>query len=344
MRVVLLAAALALIFPSVLAQDLGAPHLSPEQMTLYAHHRDGDDESVGWMNTNAADPDSTDIAMGASANYVTERDWTLRLVPGVAGEVVLDGDLQVNAHVGGGSAQGVMDVSTELLVDGTAVATGDAQQVILEPASAAYPLVTWTIPVSLTIPPGASMEWKVHAGNGIATAIFLGVHEDRGKSHIVLPVVSADVPAGQPEAEYTQLDAAPELDLSLDGTPRILVYNWTEQGNLSTVEWQANGTGNVSARLIVDNQTAWQAALAGNASAPLPANATAGNWSLVLETGTFNGTLRLQLLAQPGGTGTPTQTATGGPGNETTGGRGSPAPMAIFLAVLAVGALAARRR
>lgn len=285
---------LLILAPFAAAQSSDAPHPSPTNNILYAHHTDGADEEVGWMNTDIADPDSNDVAMGAGVTYLTARTWALHLNPETLGEVVLDGDIMVKAHMGGGSARGVMDVSTQILVDGAAVASGAAKRVILEASSGAYPLVEWTLPVSLTLQPGQDLTWTLKA-DGAATAIFLGVHADRGKSHIILPITSADVPAPVVPVTtlYENLTGDVDLELAFNGTNSATVYNWTApEGKWDLGLW-GNLTGNVT--VMVSNGT-----MIFNQTVTGLVNMTEalvgpGNWTMAVTASAASGDLRLRI-------------------------------------------------
>lgn len=310
-----------LLAPLAAAQSADAPHPSPTANILYAHHTDGADEAVGWMNTDIADPDSNDIAMGAAANYVTARTWALHLDPATAGEVVLDGDIKVMAHMGGGSARGVMDVSTQVLVDGTAVASGAAKRVVLEASAAAYPLLEWTLPVSLTLQPGQALTWTLKA-DGAATAIFLGVHEERGKSHIILPITSADVPVPVVPVTtvYENLTGDVDLRLAFNATTSQTVYNWTApEGPLDQV-LSGNLTGNVTIT-ISDGTELFNQTFSGLVNATQMLSGP-GNWTITVDASDASGELWLRLaphVAAPDGD-------IGGPGQEDADVHGEDGP------------------
>jgi hypothetical protein len=337
------------LLPLAAAQNADAPHVSPNDLSLWAHHSDGDDETVGWMNADRGDPDSTDVAMGAAETGITARAWSLVLSPLTQGAVVLDGNVVMTAYLGGGSAQGFWTVSSELRVDGVAIATGGDEQIQLEEAGTGeYKMVTWTVAVATTIPAGAALEWFMD-GSGVATAVFLGVAENRGKSNILLPVVSADVPATAPGVAFGNL-TDPSFELSFNGST-IYQYNWTATADNWTLRLGGNVTnGTVVLRVVDgDNNTAYEATFSGTLNVTQTVRGTQGNWTFHVNATDALGDMQFSLSEQvpsmaPGGAGMEPEPEPNGNGTPAPTARDSPGLGAGILGVLGLLAIARRRR
>lgn len=374
----LLLTALVVAVDPAAAQDAAAPHLSPQDKVLYAHHHDSDTTELnGWMNTLAVDPTANDIALGPSGQFVggvataaPSRTLTLTLNPALAGTVQLDpsGNIVVNAYIGSGSSNGALRVETAIKYGADTVATGAAQNHVYQASTGQYGKLTWTLAPSITeFAPGKDLVWTITM-SGVAQAGFLGVSEERGASNIELPVLSSTVTGsiGGGSLTYHDLNGT-EAALSLPATASNAShqYNWSSPGGALalTVADPQHAGGNATIRVLgADNATLADVAFNGT-SLEQALDGAAGNWTILVQLQNYTGNLTLTIAPaedEPGnggpGTGSGTASATGtsrsgttsSPGNGTkpAGGKDTPLPAlpALLGAVAAAVALARRRR
>lgn len=372
----LLLAALVAV-PAASAQDASAPHLSPQDNVLYAHHHDSDTTELnGWMNTLAIDPTANDIALGPSGQFVggvstaaPSRTLTLTLDPGLLGTVQLDpsGNIVVNAYIGSGSSNGALRVETAIKYGDDTVATGAAQNHVYQASTGQYGKLTWTLAPSITeFAPGKALVWTVTM-SGVAQAGFLGVSEERGASNIQLPVLSSTVTGsvgGGASRTYHDLNGT-TVDIALAATAsnKSHQYNWSSPGGALalTVADAQHAAGNASILVLgPDNATLADVTFNGTAL-ERALDGEAGSWTLLVRLQNYTGNLTVNIApilqapsdnAPSSGSGTSTTTGTSQSGtstslgNETENGDGKGTPgvgLPLVLGTMATLALVRRR-
>lgn len=369
--------AVALVPAPAAAQDPAAPHLSPVDKVLYAHHHDSDTTELnGWMNANPADATANDIALGPSGQFAggvptaaPPRTLTLTLAPALTGTVKLDpaGNIVVNAYIGSGSSSGALRVTTAITYDGKTVAEGAAQNHVYQASTGQYGKVTWTLAPAITeFAPGKPLVWTVTL-SGVAQAGFLGVSAERGKSNVEFPVLSSTAQGGGgPGTQFHDLNGtSASIALTGDGTNATHQYNWTAPSGPLVLDIadatyrsgqalvRVRDAGNATLANLTFNGTALQAQVEG----------ASGNWTVHIDLVSYTGNLTVTL--EPGrastasgsatATGTRSTTSTGAgsqsktaTGNTTAADKqdnGAPGPaFAVVAGTLALAALVARRR
>lgn len=380
--VVLSAAALVplLALPAA-AQSAAAPHLSPVDKVLYAHHHDSDTAELnGWMNAMPLDPTANDIALGPSGQFVggvptaaPSRTLTLTLDPGLTGTVKLDpsGNIVISAYIGSGSSNGALRVTTAITYDGQTVAEGAAQNHVYQASTGQYGKLTWTIAPEITeFAPGKPLVWTVTM-SGVAQAGFLGVSEERGKSNVEFPVLSSTVVgapgAGPPVTRHDLNGTTVDIDLAGDGTNATHQYAWGSPGGALVLDVAdasyASGAAHVRV-LDAGNATLANVTFNGTA-AQVVMEGVAGNWTIHVDLQSYAGNLSVTIGPKAGsggdtgsqagsgtkgaaGTGTSTRstsTSSNGTGDGKKEDKGAPGPGAsLVVLALAAAAVAVRRR
>lgn len=345
-----------LAIPPGTSQSPDAPDLSPEFKTVYAHHHDSDTaELTAWMNTLAKDPTANDIALGPSGQLAGNRKYTITMNPKTTGKVELvpTGKIEINAYIGAGSGNGVVRVSTEVTYGGKSLATGDVQNHPFQQAGTApYGKLTWSVtPKFATLDPALDMVWTITM-DGVASSVFLGVNETRGKSNIVLPVASADVPAPAPQTPpvtFTNLTGpAAEIDLEFaESSTAQFQYNWTT--DLSSVEiiYKVEFTnGSLSVRVVDETNATIFEKEAGQSEneTTVVDHAGPGNWTIRVEVFEFAGSMKLSIQAPPQtiGSGPPASPSPSGEPKPTR--EDTPAPTLAIILVACLAPLARFRR
>lgn len=369
--VALLFVASLVAIPPTGAQDAAAPHLSPANQQLYAHHHDSDTTELnGWMNTHVVDPTGNDIALGPTAAGCCPqaRVHAFTLAPALAGDVELDpnGNIVFEAYIGAGGSQGAVRVSTELRHGGALVASGSAQNHVYQQAgTAAYPKLTWTVAPEITsLKAGQDLVWTISITGVAVQTVFISVSPERGSTNIALPVLSTtaqETPAGQVHHEaITGAQAAFAIQATAsNGTYH---YSWPSPGgNLSLTlvdDAFVSGTARVE---VVDagNNTLANVTFSGQPRSE-PVQGDAGNWTIRVQLEAYTGNLTGALVPlAPGssGGGSTTTPSTAGGGSTSTGSgnttsssttrsasKGTPGlPVVVLLAALAVQASLRRR-
>lgn len=355
--ILLATAALTTMTLGAAAQDADAPHPSPDAQTLYAHGT-GSDEENGFMNTLADDGDDGALGEG-DAIAGGSVSWILTLAPALAGAIQLDGEgtIDVTAHIGGSTHVGDVDVTTQITHGETVVAQGESQSHTFTPADAEsggnYQTVTWSLtPETTTLSPGADLVWTITA-EGSASAVYLGVGESRGRTNIVLPILSVDLAPPAPDVVVENItQPLPQIDLAFNETTTASYhYNWTADGasyDLTADAELENGTVTFAVVDADDSEVAGGTVNAtdGGASNEIR-GAAPGNWSIRVDAENATGTFRLDIApAAPAGIANGTALGGNLTGNATDdGGLGIPGPGAVAVSAgLALAALVAGAR
>jgi MYXO-CTERM domain-containing protein len=229
--------------PPAAAQDPGAPALSPTLNKLYAHHHDSDTEELnGWMNAHVTDPTGNDVALGPAApeaQPLPDRVYTFTLMPGLAAPVKLDpaGNIVIEAYIGAGGSQGVVQVSTALTYDGQEVVAGEPQNHVYQQAgTAAYGLVTWTLaPAILEFAPGKDLVWTVTLSGVAVQTVFMSVSAERGSSSVALPILATG-PQGPGSGSTTTAMVTNTTTTSSTSSSATTSANATSSASSSTAE------------------------------------------------------------------------------------------------------------
>lgn len=196
---------LAVLSPAGAAQDPAAPSPSPTAYILYAHHHDSDTEELnGWMNTLVTDPTGNDVALGPAtpeSQPIPDRVYTFTLAPAMAAPFTLDpaGNIVIDAYIGAGGSQGVVQVSTDLTYGGEVVVSGEpVNHPFQQAGTAAYPKVSWTLAPAITeFAPGNDLVWTVTLTGIAVQTVFMSVSPERGSSGVTLPILTGgDAPPG----------------------------------------------------------------------------------------------------------------------------------------------------
>lgn len=366
----------ALALPAaVQAQAASAPPFVTGPNKSYCHVIDA--SNTVWMNTLEADGDEAPYEIfGAPATTVpvanlgvdpvtqTAFETRIPLAPALTQSLVLEGTINVQAYIGGGSATaGTASIAAKLFVDGAQVAAAAAKSHTMTPAAQAgmtYNPITWTMAVAgVTVPAGATVEW-VLSGTASGNNVFLACHAARGRSYIELPVASAAGGSGT-TVHHNLTGAAPSIVVSaVNGTDAVHAYNWSAPAGPLEMRLAGNRTGGNLTILVRDAANATLANLTFLENRTVPLNGTAGNWTITVTLDNFTGDLTAAIgppvpvadNATSSGTQSTTRTATttgsgsGTTGNETSAPDQEEAPAAGLLPLVAVLALAAvwRRR
>ena len=202
--------------PLAAAQATEVPAFAPGAFKVFAH-ASADSMSV-WMSTLEDDGTTPYYLTGAptvpavvatpALDPAVDEDFEARiaLTPVLSQDLVLDGTINVQAYIGGGSATaGSASIATSLAIDGEVVASADAKDHTMQPhqAGSTYESITWTMSVSeLAVPRDSVVEWIISGTVTAGNNVYLAAHEARGRSYIELPVVSTGTdPATLPEGE-----------------------------------------------------------------------------------------------------------------------------------------------
>lgn len=325
-----LAALLALAGPTS-AQD-------PSVVALWAHGAAPESGETLWTNLDQDDPDATDTANGpgyaclyeevpaigatlcANAPAVGDRptadiDHTFVLAMDAPlasaltfGSDTIQANLFFGASTGTGSGNAVVTVK-----DGDTVIAQSAD--IPFSYDQGYALASGPVTLSVSwVPAGSTLSWEVKA-TGEGTGFFMGIHEDNGKSHLVLPVAGGGAPTALPAGEADVQGTVNET------TTQTFRYLWNGTSDPQRVLASATGSGVVSFLVRDGNGTLYNQTLTAT---PMGASHTAdvagldGNWTLAVSLQQFNGTYRLRIMdaSSPAAT----QTATGSGTPNVTGG------------------------
>jgi hypothetical protein len=351
-----------LLVPMASAQAADAPHVSVKDFVLYAHHNAADTvEAAGWMNTLIADPDSDDIALGPSGTFGPTRTWTFTLTPGLTQEVTLDKTKPaiLSAFLGAGSGQGIARVTSQLKIGATVIVNGAEQNHIYQASTAQYGKLTWSInPTVDKLAAGQPLVWTVSA-TGAGSALFMGVHPDRGKSNISLPVLAPAGGAPIPPAPAIIFhdETGTQVGASISSVQRTNAshqYNWTNLEPVIDFSFEANVSGGSVAYTILDGANVSLAAetLDENKTGNQRFSERAtGNWTIRVNLTDFSGDFTFRLAPAvadptPATSQGPTPTTTGASPTETspTSDEATPAPGALLVVAALVATLLAMRR
>ncbi len=362
-------------FATVAAQDASAPAPSATENTFWAHHVDGDDEYIGFMNVLKEDESGDDIAMGVAQTCTDpagagvarpglpidddfDVTWTLTYKPALTAPITLDdGDMAaITIYIGAGGGAGEGTVSTSLTQGETVIFTAEGIEHSYAAATAEYPVILIeVVPDATTIEPGVDLVWTVHMTGPPCPEAgpFLGVHGDRGKSNFVLPIIGGGA-AASPAIRFHnetggQVSATLEFDEATNETHQ---YNWTTTLTEGTFTYDANLTNGSVKFTVIDasdsNVVEGDLLESGNSSIEI-ADAAPGNWSVRVELIAFQGTFEFEL----GEAEAPSEGASGGAAtssaasNETISASddSTPSPgLLVVLGALLVGTLLVSRR
>ncbi|MEK6975285.1 MAG: hypothetical protein AABY18_02970 [Candidatus Thermoplasmatota archaeon] len=378
MRVVLavtlltLAALLAAV-PPAQAQQPG-----PTAKVLWAHGAAPAEGETLWANFDKEDPEATDTANGPGYNCVAgsvpffgpalcpyapmegdlEHTFTLPMDPALAvplefTDTTLTANLFFGANSGAGEGQAIVRLKAGESVVAESAAIPFSYDQGYAPASGPVAIQ------QMSVPAGAELVWEIEV-TGSASGFFMGIHDDTGKSHLVLPLGS-----GSPAVEALS-GAAVDIQRTFnESTNQTLRFTWVGPATAQAIAYTTNGTG--SATFVVldaGNNTLLNETAQGSKTGSKTINGTAGNWSISIALAGFNGTLRLTIndpSVTPGPPGATPGTSTGGTtskGGSATGAAGNgtddegdgkkdtpvPALPALLGAVIAALAVARRRR
>ena len=363
----LLAILLPALAPGSAAQSPTAPHLSPANSKLYAHHHDSDTAELdGWMNTLVSDPTGNDIALGPQDPCCPQaRVHTFTLAPALAGDVELDpqGNIVFEAFIGAGGSQGVVRVSTELRHGTEVVAAGAAQNHVYQQAGTGpYPKLTWTVAPAITsLKAGTPLTWSISLTGVAVQTVFISVSAERGSTNVALPVLSTTATDAAPGPVLHNLTGpTATIDLGSDEPSNAThVYAWTTPLAAQRLDIKARLAAGNATLVVVDgaNATVHNETIGLNATKGL--QGAPGNWTITLRLEGFAGDLNVTIGAPPPAssgtttgsgtasrTGTTTSRSSSSTGNATGDGKkDTPAVPAFALAAaLVAGAALARRR
>jgi hypothetical protein len=321
--------ALAILPLPVHAQTATAPDLTPDVKTLYAHAKD--DGVTMFMNTLVADgldavvgPEGPVQGFGAFAN--SDYTWTIPLDPALSRTTTLDGagKIEVTAYMGAGTGAGQVSVSMKLMAGDVELASGDAQDLTVTsanyPTSHTYDKVTWSLTPAVTVlAPGTPLVWTVTA-TGTATNVYMGDTELRGRTNMVLPILSVGPKAGGAPILATDTNATFHHAWSFaNATTQAYHYNWTHGPAAATFALGVKAqNGTVSVRVVdAANKT-----LVNALNATAPQNQTLagapGNWTVLVTFTAFRGNATLDIAAPATNTTTTSTTTTSTSSTHTT--------------------------
>jgi MYXO-CTERM domain-containing protein len=245
--------------------DPEAPPLVVGTNKAYCHA--AEDGMTAWMNTLADDgpgttynvfgePAFVDPVQGIGFDPVQDEDFTIRipLSPPSDG-VVLAGAANVQVFFGSGAYGGGQgSVATSLALDGTDLATGEAQDHTMQPhnsnapgGAGPYEELTWTLDVpATTVPAGALLEWVISGHIDYGNNIFLSCFETRGRSSIELPVSSVAGPVGQTSNSTTNTTSDSDSNMTSSSTTSGS-KSTTSKATSGSATTAGNQTGNGTA-------------------------------------------------------------------------------------------------
>lgn len=299
----------------------------------YCHVLDAD--NIVWMNTLVDDGDAAPYefygapaqtlpGVGAGIDPVAEEDFEARIAlsPALTQDIVLEGTVNVQAYIGGGTyTAGSAMISSSLVADGAVLGEGEETEHTMTPKQAGetYDPISWSFDVPATaIPAGSVLEWVI-SGYASGNNIFLACHEARGRSYIELPVASASGGLGGGITQALNGTTARMQVAAAEATNATHTYTWMT--NLTAQSLRATGvveTGNATLTIVDGaNKTVLQQTLTGNTTQGL--QGTPGNWTFTLQLAGFAGNLTIEVGPAAsgglgGGTGTGTSTRTGSGG------------------------------
>lgn len=237
------------------AQATSGPPFDIGAARLYAHA--SEDFMTIWMN--ALEEDGTGpyyitgaplvpSAAGASPalDPVVDEEFEVRipLSTELLQDLVLDGDIVVQAYIGGGTyTRGEATISTALAVDGIVVAESEAKTHTMAGSAAGEPYspIDWTLAVGeLVVPKGASMEWVIFGHIEYANNMYLATHAARGMSYIELPVVALALPGAEPEPEPTPTTTAPPSNSTTTGPASNSTTTGSDSNSTTTTPLSAD--------------------------------------------------------------------------------------------------------
>lgn len=367
----LVLSALVAAIPPAQAQQPG-----PTAKILWAHGAAPAEGETLWSNFDKEDPGSTDTANGPGYNCgvpvpvvgqavcdeagdpgVTdpqegdiEHTFTLPMDPALAVPLQFtDATITANLFFGASTGTGEGEAIVRLLSGDTVVAESAAIPFSYDQgyAPASGPVAV----KEMSVPAGAELVWEIDV-TGTATGFFLGIHDDNGKSNLVLPLG-----AGSAAVESLNGTTVVIQRTFNESTDTTLQFTWTGPATARTIVYSANGTGNATfvvidgANATLLNASSHSAQPKGGWTSEKTVTGAAGNWSISIALSEFNGTVRLTIndpsgLPGAGGNGT-SRSGTGATGNGTEDGdkKDTPAPtLAVVVGAVAIALAVSRRR
>lgn len=334
-RTVAVLGALALLAAAGLAAPTTGTQPTASANTLWLHRNS--DDAVYWLSNVKDEPAHNDpdpgynfagAASADGAGYV----WTMPLDPALTGPVQLAADTPIEFNVYlkaitsvplvGGVPQGAGtgSVETTLTVGGTAIATGEGQDVTLEPDT--WAAIKWSIVPSVASLAG-DLSWEVKF-IGASGGAVLGAADESGWTSLVLPIVGGDSPS---VVQETLSGASVDLSHSFSNeTTASYRYDWTNALSDPLLTATTNGTGSWTLTVLDNGTQLVQRTFTANGTVTDPLEgAGAGNWTILLNTTAFRGNLALAIEETPAAGGTEPGSGTAGskPGSGTSTGTGS---------------------
>lgn len=363
---------------------LGSTQAQPDadRPTLWAHGEVDDDGERLWMNADKGDSRATDTANGpgycpgpfdegvpvggqpgcdvASTAGAAQRPpgdfdhtFSLAMEPGLTGDVELDAEdvVAFTVYLGANSGDCEGDFVARLLTGETVAAETDAV-----PFSFDSGYVGFDAEAAVQEPVlvgGEALVWEIEVTCS-GTGLFLGIHDDNGKSSLRLPVVGGGDGGGAEPVPRNLTGETAAIDLEAPGSSNVThAFTWVNATANATLDYAANVTNGSATLRILDGagEGLLEAELAGNVTGNETfTGAVPGNWSIEVVFTEFQGTLQVSLVA--GHAGNATDDGGGGdapgdegPSDEDGGFLGIPGPQIVaVLAVLAAAAVLVRRR
>lgn len=368
------AAACLVLFALVPAQ---AQQPGPTAKVLWAHGAAPDSGDTLWSNFDKEDPDATDTANGPGYNCSlgtvpvlgdavcaeagdpgdpVEEDidhtFTLAMDPALSVPLQFTGTtVGVNLFFGASSGTGSGNAVVRLLAGETVVAeSGD----IPFSYDQGYAPATGEATVKVqSVEAGAALVWEIHA-TGRATGFFLGIHDDNGKSNLVLPL-------GSDAAVEALTGDSVDIERTFnDTTNQTMRFTWPSPSKPLTIAFTSTGNGTASLNITGNGTSVQHTQTDGQGTGTTGTTVTGnGTWNITISLTAFNGTVRLTIQDAGTTTGSGTATGTGGTsrssstsrtseastGNTTEEGKDTPGPvLPLTLATLGLAVLARRRR
>ncbi len=326
--------------------------------TLWIHRNS--DESVYWLSNVKDEPAHNDPDPGYNVLGATSGPgylWSIPLDPAPTGPIQLAPDTAIefsvylkaitSVPVVGGVPQGAGTGSVEMTLKsgGAAIATGEAQDVTLEPDT--WAAIKWSIKPTVTAISG-DLVWDI-LFEGASGGAVLGAADEFGWTNMVLPIVGGDAPDVLQETL-----AGPTVEVRhvfANKTTANYQYNWTNGLSDPRLEAITNGTGNWTLTVLDNGTPRFQQTFEANGTASDALDgAGAGNWTLLLNVTGFTGALAVLIDETPSATSTsssgsgsarPTTSAS----STSSEAEDTPAPsLTLLIAALAFSAMVLRRR
>ncbi|MEK6975286.1 MAG: hypothetical protein AABY18_02975 [Candidatus Thermoplasmatota archaeon] len=379
-RAVAMLAALSLLVAPVLAAPTTGTQLSSAANTVWIHRNS--DDAVYWLSNVKEEPAHNDPDPGynVAGAVLSNPDgvgyyWSIPLDPAPTGIVQLapGGTIEATVYLKaitslpavGGVPQGagVGEIEMTLTSGGAALATGESEQVVLEPDTWAE--VHWSLTPTAAAFSG-DLSWDI-TFTGASGGAVLGASDDFGWSNVVLPVLGGDVATGPKVAHANLTGPTVEVRHVIDNaTNATYHYNWTSAISDPRLTLIGNVTAG-SAEVVLDDGAGHDLTLdvANGTMSDDLVGFGQGNWTITLNLTGFQGSVAILVDAAatspgttPAGTSTKSGNASGtattgtaasgnttGNGTKNGNGKDTPAPaFPLLVGAVAVALAIARRR